>query len=177
MRISDITDKFARRTTCSGALMRSRYDRETKTQQLTYRVSGNPIADIFDYKSPNDFRLRIHPYARYDGRNSHNNRLYAVLQSVQKTIGDDGRIDWDFFRYSTYIRYAIKLWDRKLSVEYELRNNPMEFHFLNGRLNLDYNHLESFALPNQPTTVPVAVSENSNLTSVTNELNAILAGV
>lgn len=175
MRISVITNKFVDRKNCSGAYMLSRWNMETKTQSLTYRLDGRPIADIYDFKDSKNYRLRIWAYPDWSGRTAHNNRLYNVLQSVQMP---NGRDDWEKFRYSTYIRYALKVWDRKLSAEYELRKDaPMEFIFKDGSLVLDYKHFESFATPTASTPEPIALDENSNLQTVSNKLNAILAGV
>lgn len=173
MRIKDITDKFVNLRTCSGAYMRARYNSETKSMVLTHRYSGNTIAEIFDYTNSSNYRLRLHPYvSRSDGRTSHNNRLHEVLRSIQYPENNG---NWEMFRYSTYIRYSVKVWDRKLSAEYQL-DKPMEFIFRDGRLTLDYRQLESHAFPEEPTPI-VGLDTNSNIQTVDNKLNAILAGV
>lgn len=173
MRIKDVTDRFAKLENRSGCYMRSRWNSETQSQTLTHKGSGNLIAEIYEFKNPENYRLRLHPYIRYDGRTSHNNRLHEVLRSIQYP---DNNGNWEQFRYSTYIRYSLKVWDRKLSSEYELQR-PMEFIYQDGRLTLDYQHFESLAFPEAPTTTPVALDENSNLQTLDNKLNAILAGV
>ena len=175
MRIIDITNKFVNVRDCRGADMVSRFNSETTSQMLTYKGSGDPIAEIYEYKSCKNFRLRLFPNAHYSGRISHNHRLHAVLQSIQ--MPDTGERKWDLFRYSTFIRYSVKVYDRKLNIEYELKR-PMEFIFRDGRLTIDYAHLESLAFPEDTAvgTVPVP-SENSNLNTITMQLNAILAGV
>lgn len=174
MRIKTITDKFIDRRNCSGAYMKSTYDRETQTQILAYRRNSDKlIAEIYDYKNPQNYRLRIHPHPSYSGRTAHNNRVYQILFGIQMPEGRNG--NWQEFRYSTYIRYAIKVWDRKVSVEYELKK-PMEFQLTDGRLTIDYKVLEQSAYPDE-TPAPVVLDENSNLQSVNNKLTAILAGV
>jgi len=173
MRIKTITDKFTDLRICSGAYMQSRFDRETQTQHLTYRLNGNPIADIYDYKDSNNYRLRIWGVDRYGGRTSHNNRVDQVLRSVQMK----GKSDWAFFRYSSYIRYALRVVDRNLRIEYELmKDKPMEFTYIDGRLTLDYSHYERFANTDKSAT-PVALETNSNLSSVESKLTNILGGL
>lgn len=175
MRIKTITDKFANLENRRGAYMVSEWDRETKTQRLTYRLDGRPIAEIYEYVNDKNYRLRVHPYSGYTGRMAHNNRVHALLWSVQMPdMKADNR--WDLFRYSTYIRYSLKLYDRKLQAEYELGKGAMEFIYCDGRLTLDYHHLESLASPDKPTPTPT-LDENSNLTTVNEQLNAIMAGV
>lgn len=175
MRIAQVTDHFVMRNNRSGCYMRSVWDRENQTMQLIYRGSRNPIAEIFDYKDTNNYRLRLHPNKeRYSGRNGHNNRLYAVLTSVQKSEGRS----WDYCRYSTHIRYSLKVWDRKLNSEYDLGDTPMEFIFRDGRLTLDYAHYEKRAFPDAPAPTPVVeLNDNANLRSVSTRLTNILQGV
>lgn len=173
MRISQITDHFVQRNTRSGCYTRSIWDSENQTQQLIHRHSRNPIAEIYDYKDANNYRLRLHPNKERYGRNGHNNRLYAVLTSVQKSNGRS----WDYVRYSTHIRYSLKVWDRKLNTEYDLGDSPMEFIFRDGRLTLDYAHFEKRAFPQETTTPVVELNDNANLRSVSTRLTNILQGV
>lgn len=175
MRISNITDRFVALQARSGCSMRSSWDSETKTQTLRYGREGSLIAEIFDYTDQKNYRLRIHPNKERWGRTAHSNRLYAVLVSVQRPDKDT---DWSNVRYSTHIRYALKVWDRKLSAEYELYKAPMEFTLKDGRLVMDYAHLESNAFPDEEKPTPVVeLNSNSNLQSVNSKLTAILQGV
>lgn len=174
MRIVDVTNRFVKRENRSGCYMKSEYDRETATQRLVYRNDGNLIAEIYDYKDPKNFRLRIHPKPRYCGRTEHINRVSAVLRSVQM----QDHTDWDFYRYSAFISYSLKIHDRKLSAEYRIENHPLEFSFVDGRLFLDYQVLESHAFPEEtPVTTPVSLESNSSLQSVSTRLTTILQGV
>lgn len=176
MRIKTITDKFSNLQDCRGAYMVSKWDRETKTQRLTYRLDGRAIADIYEYVNDRNFRLRVYPYDGYTGRTAHVNRIHSIFWSAQTPA--EGSINWDLFRYSAHIRYALKVYDRKLQIEYELENRPMEFIYRDGALTLDYQHLESMAFPDKskPTVAPT-LDENSNLQTVNEQLNAIMAGV
>ena len=174
MRINDITKKFVNVRDCKGAGMISRFNSETKSQLLTHKYSGNPIAEIYEYKDCKNFRLRLFPHARYDGKTSHNNRLCSVLRNVQLP---DVSKQWELYRYSTYVRYSVRVYDRNLTIEYDMKR-PMEFIFRNGKLTIDYAHLESFAYPESSSAgVVPAISENSNLNTITTQLNAIMAGV
>jgi hypothetical protein len=94
--------------------------------------------------------------------------------SIQKQ-GENG---WTNVRYSSHIRYSAKVYDRELCAEYDLKH-PMEFALVDGKLTLDYKVLERNAFPNATPTevVEIELDANSNLTSVSNKLTAILAGV
>lgn len=174
MRINDVTDRFARLENRSGCSMRSKYDSDTKSQQLLFR--GTVIAEIYDYKNPQNFRLRILPRGRYMGKTEFINRIGAVFVSVQTKDAKENK--WEHMRYSAHYRYDVKVYDRKLSAEYTLRtDHPMEFAFVDGQLTLDYAHLESRAFPEKPVVAVPIPNENSNLSTVTMQLNAIMAGV
>lgn len=174
MRILEVTDKFVSRQTRSGCYMHSKWDSETDTQKLVYR-NGNPIADIYDFKDSKNFRLRLYPKQRYCGRTEHINRLHSVLRSVQM---QDTPTNWDMFRYSAHINYQLKVHDRKLSAEYPIEDQrTLEFQFTDGRLVLDYVHLENQAFPNATPTPVVALDTNSNLRTVSSRLTTILQGV
>jgi hypothetical protein len=173
MRINHITDHFVRLNTRSGCYMHSIWHNETKTMALSHRGSGNLIAEIYDYTDANNFRLRLHPNREKYARSSHTNRLCAVLTSVQKSNGRD----WDSVRYSSFIRYAIKVWDRKLTIEYELKDLPLEFAMVDGKLTIDYRVLESGAFPNATPAPVVEPNTNDSLRSVSSRLTTILQGV
>lgn len=174
MRITAVTDKFARLESRSGCGMRSVYDGESQAQQLKFR--GTLIAEIYNYQDPKNFRLRLYPRGRYMGKTEYVNRMQAVLVSIQTKDITDSR--WEHIRYTSFCRYDVKIYDRKLDAEYKLRqDHPMEFAFVDGSLTLDYRHLESRAFPDKPVIVIPTPDSNSNLTSVSNKLTAILAGV
>ena len=170
MRIKYITDKFASLENRSGAYMCSYWDRENQTQVLKWRTSGNPIAEIYDYKSPTNYRLRLHPKEKYCGRTEHINRLDAVLRSVQ------GNGSWDTIRYQAFIHYNLQISDRKLHNTYQIEIYPLEFQLTDGKLTLDYKALEQNVFPNE-TPTEVKLDTNSNLQTASNKLTAILAGV
>jgi hypothetical protein len=174
MRIVDITHRFARLEKRSGAYMRSWWNSDTSSMVLSYSWGDKaPIAEIYDYKDRENFRLRIFTRPNKAGRTEHINRVSYVLQSVQRSVVDD----WNRVRYSAYIQYELKIYDRELRAAYNIERT-MEFVFRDGRLVLDYAHLESQAFPNEATPPPQTTpNANSNLQSVDSKLNAILAGV
>jgi hypothetical protein len=173
MRIKTITDKFVNRKQSAGCYMQVRNQEGVTT--IRYRLSGNPIAEIYDYKDSNNYRLRVYPCKERYGRNGHNNRVGQILRSVQM-IHDR---DWANIRYDTFIHYSLRVHDRKLNAEYVLEKYPLELVYRDGKLMLDYQSLESHAYEDESPT-PVVIIEpnaNSNLASVSNKLTAILAGV
>lgn len=173
MRIMDITNRFVSLDNRSGCDMRARWEDNVMT--LRYRHDGKPIADIYDYKDRNNFRLRVYPRAGYTGRSGHMNRVHAVLRSVQMP---DSQGNWDDFRYSAFIHYSLRIHDRKLNAEYELREDkPIEFAYIDGKLTMDYQALERTAFPNAIPQPVVEPNANSNLRSVTSRLTTILQGV
>lgn len=175
MRITDITNKFVDQIPCRGVYMKAEWVDDVMTLSHNYG-DNSPIAEIYDYKDPKNFRLRLHPHTgRSYNSQSHKNRVDSVLWSIQ---AEDKSKRWGSRRYHAYIRSAVKLWDSNLEVEYHLQK-PMEFVLTDGRLTLDYRQLESNAYPDgTPTPTPdVEPNTNSNLQSVNSKLTAILAGV
>ena len=176
MRINEVTDRFVNRQKRSGCYMQSiPQDDGSVILRNTYG-DRELIAEIYDYRDINNYRLRIFPTkGRYD-RTSMNNRISAVLVSVQKSNGRS----WDNVRYSSHIRYGIKIYDRKLEAEYGLREHfPLEFAFNEGRLTLDYKELESKAFPTDVKAQPIepTIDPNSNIGTLNNRLTSILQGV
>lgn len=174
MRISDITDRFIRQEKRSGAYMQSLHTDDG--MMLRYTYNSQPIAEIYDYKDPQNYRLRLHPRQRA-GKTEHNNRLNAVLVSVQKLASSDG--SWANVRYSTHVRYSLKVYDQNLESEYTIKDYPMEFVLKDGRLTIDYVALEARVTVSDTSTEhypKVVAGSSTSLQNVNSELNAILAG-
>lgn len=174
MRINHVTDKFVKLEKRSGCNMRSVWDSENRTQTLMYSHSRDPIAEIYDYRDSKNFRLRLHPLQQRYGKISHNNRLNALLRSVQMPSGSSG---WENFRYSTFVHYSVRVYDRRLNAEYVLNERPMEFQLRDGVLTIDYQALETSVFPDATPVTPHVEIDNSNLRSVSTRLTTILQGV
>lgn len=166
MRIATVTDKFVSLDNVSGCYMKARW--EGQTMRLTYRTSGNPIAEIYDYTNKHNYRLRLHPLTEEYGVTSHNNRLRQVLRSIQ---GDAPP------RYSTFVHYGLQLYDRKLCVRYMFGKHPIELQLTDGNLVIDYQQLESNAVETPIAPKPVELDTNSNLQTVNDRLTTIIQGV
>lgn len=164
MRIATVTDKFVSLDNVSGCYMKARW--EGQTMRLTYRTSGNLIAEIYDYTNKHNYRLRLHPLTERYGVTSHNNRLWQVLRSIQN----------DDTRYSTFVHYGLHLYDRKLCVRYSLGKHPIELQFTDGKLVIDYKQLESNAIETPIAPTPVELDTNSNLQTVNDRLTTIIQG-
>lgn len=139
---------------------------------LQHRWSGvnkGPIAEIVNRKENGDFTLILYPHVNY-GKTSHNNRIWGVLAA----LGGEERRD---IRYTSFVRYDVIVFDRKLDVEYHLVNRPLKMNYRGGELVVDYRDLESNAHPQEEKEKVTEPNSNDNIKSNIEKLNNILTTV
>lgn len=171
MTINFIGEQFVKGRSIKGAYMS--VDNYGDKTVLSYRYNRNnegTIAEIVDRKENGDFTLILHPRPNSWGKTSHNNRIWGVLIA----LAGENRRD---IRYTSFVRYNIIIADRKLDVEYALRERPIKFNYKGGQLLIDYKDLESHAVPPEERTAVVAPNSNNNIKNEMERLNTILATV
>lgn len=170
MTINYVCKRFVEGSPIKGAYMG--VEKVDNKEVLSHRWSGTdkgPIAEIVDRKENGDFTLILHPHVNY-GKTSHNNRIWGVLQ----ILGGDERRD---IRYTSFVRYDVIVFDRKLDVEYHLVNRPLKLNYRGGKLAVDYRDLESNAHPQEEKEKVVEPSDNNNVKNEMERLTNILATV
>lgn len=171
MTIQYVCKRFVKGSPIKGAYMG--VEEVDGKEVLQHRWSGTnkgPIAEILNRKENGDFDLLIYPNVRY-GKTSHNNRVYGVLQAL---AGEDYRD----IRYTSFVRYDVIVYDRKLEVEYHLKENPLKIKYRGGKLVVDYAELESHAVPQEEKPVVAAQpKDNDNIKNIVANLSTILTTV
>jgi hypothetical protein len=171
MTINYVCERFIKGRPIKGAYMG--VENIDGREILYHRWSGSnkgPIAEIVDRKDNGDLTLILHPHVNY-GKTSHNNRIWGVLVAL---AGEERRD----MRYTSFVRYDVIVYDRKLNVEYHLTERPLKLKYRGGKLFIDYAELESHATPKEEQVVVAAEpNSNNNIKTEMGRLDTILATV